>query len=70
MAIRQVIQCSVCGKELSEEQAGDGFVGWGALQGIEMDGEANPTLCPDHLREIATLLDNIKTNFNYTGGNN
>jgi len=64
MSIKQIIQCSVCGKEEIEKETGAGFTGWGALQGISLDGEDNPTLCPIHLKSQAKSLDIVKSNFN------
>lgn len=59
MSIRQIIKCSVCGKEQTEEKAGDGFIGWGALQGVSLNGEENPTICPAHLGVLAEYLDKM-----------
>jgi len=59
VAIRQVISCCVCGKEEKEKSMGDGFVGWGTLQGIALNGEPNPNMCPEHLEQLATALDVI-----------
>ena len=60
MSIKQIIKCSVCSKEEIEKETGEGFTGWGALQGISLNGEDNPTLCPDHLGLMADQLDLIK----------
>jgi len=59
MAIKQMIECVVCGKTAVEMCAGDGFMGWGALQGIALDAEINPDLCPTHLSAMAELLEGL-----------
>ncbi len=60
MSIKQMIKCSVCDTQEIEEVSGMGFSGWGALQGIALDGEENPTLCPLHLGVLANVLDTLK----------
>ena len=59
MAIIRTIQCSVCKKSEVEKNPGDGFVNWGSLEGIELDGETNPTLCQRHLAHVADYLDKL-----------
>ncbi len=44
-------------KHLEQEQApGAGWPGWGAIQGIAIDGKENPSLCPRHLKAIADFI--------------
>jgi hypothetical protein len=50
-----------CDKRLQENEPGAGFPGWGALQGIALDGKENPALCPEHLAKLADLLATEKT---------
>ena len=59
MAIIRTIQCAVCKTSEVEKKHGDGFHGWGSLEGIELDGEANPTLCQRHLAHVADYLDKL-----------
>lgn len=59
MAIIRTINCGACGYSDTELEANAGFIGWGALQGIELNGEANPTLCPACLNMAADVLDKI-----------
>lgn len=59
MRIR-IIRCCVCGKEQRESGTGHGWPGWGSLNGVELDGEPNPDVCPDHKKPLADLLDKMK----------
>ena len=58
--IIRVFKCNICGIEHRDEN-GDGANGWGSLQGIVLDGEANPILCPEHLGRLADFTDKMKT---------
>lgn len=58
--ILRTITCEVCGQTYTEEAHGNGFPGWGALQGITLDGVDNPTLCPAHKAVLADCLDQLK----------
>lgn len=60
MAILQVIKCDVCGNEHREKSHGEGFKGWGMLNGITLDGIPNPALCPEHLAKVANYVDTLK----------
>jgi hypothetical protein len=55
--ILRTICCDIPGcKSASQEQApGAGWPGWGALQGIAIDGKDNPSLCPGHLEQVANF---------------
>lgn len=59
MSLKSIIECSVCKKTKVEATAGEGFYGWGSLQGVEMNGEVDPMLCPIHLAQVANHLDEI-----------
>lgn len=61
MAIVRTIECCICGERYTEKNAGEGFPGWGAIQGIILNGEANPDLCPDHLTKVANFIDKYNT---------
>lgn len=45
---------------MREENHGDGFPGWGALQGISIDSHDNPSLCPEHLAKIADFTCSLE----------
>ncbi len=60
MPIKQMIKCSICDEQEIEETPGMGFVGWGSLNGVILDGEENPTLCSFHLGKLADYLDELK----------
>lgn len=60
MPIIQSIRCDVCGAEMDESQPGAGFPGWGALQGIDLDGVENPSLCPGDLGRLGQFADDLK----------
>jgi len=57
MAIKRTIQCDVCGEQAEEQVANDGWLGWGALNGIALNGVPNPSLCPACLSEVANFVD-------------
>lgn len=57
--ILQYIKCDVCGKEARETKFGEGFKGWGGLNGITLNEIQNPCLCPEHLREAANYIDTL-----------
>lgn len=59
--IIRTIKCSVCGCMEMEKKAGEGWVGWGALHGIELNGQPNPSLCPRHLTLAADFVDRMTT---------
>jgi len=58
--ILRTIKCDICGAVYTEQRDGEGFPGWGALQGVILDGAANPSLCPDHLKAAADFIDGLK----------
>jgi hypothetical protein len=58
--MRRIIVCDVCNKMVTEDNEGEGFPGWGALQGIKLEGVANPNLCPEHLKIVADLVAKLK----------
>jgi hypothetical protein len=57
--ILRTITCAICKFRATEEKPGDGWKGWGAIQGIELNGEENPSLCPDHLKLVADFADGL-----------
>lgn len=60
MSIIRTIQCDVCGKALEEDKPGHGWPGWGALQGISLDGVPDPSLCPFDKGKVADFIDKLK----------
>lgn len=58
---RKVI-CAVCGKERQERNYGEGWPGWGQLNGIILNGDENPYLCEDHLAMTANFVDSLVDN--------
>lgn len=60
MPILRVIHCSLCDKTETETAANVGWPKWGAVQGIILDGEENPCLCPEHLAKVADFIDEVK----------
>lgn len=59
MAKLQVFICDVCGKEHREECYGNGAPGWGAFQGIVLNGVDSPVLCIEHKTKLAEHLDTM-----------
>jgi hypothetical protein len=61
MTIRRQIECDIpgCGEKYLEPKSGDGWEGWGVLQGIALNGIDNPSLCPTHLASAAKFVDSI-----------
>lgn len=60
MAIKRTAVCSVCGLEETEDNFGDGWMNWGAVNGINFNGDTNPMLCPEHLSMVANFMDKLK----------
>ena len=58
--IRRTVTCVVCGGTHTEEEEGGGFLGWGQLSGVVLDGDVNPYLCPKHLEVVADFTDKLK----------
>lgn len=59
MAISRTIKCDVCGLTAVEEVPMQGWPGWGALQGVILNGVENPNLCPLHLGHTANFVDSM-----------
>lgn len=61
MALLKTIQCDIqgCKTSCTEPKPGDGWVGWGQLQGIILNGNENPYLCPEHLGRVADFADSL-----------
>lgn len=58
--ILRTIKCDICGESYTEERDGAGFPGWGSLQGVTLNGTANPTFCPGHLAQVADFVDSLE----------
>jgi hypothetical protein len=61
MTIRRQIECDIpgCTAKFIETSPGEGWTGWGALQGISLNGKDNPCLCPDHLKAAAEFTSGL-----------
>lgn len=57
MAILKTIECDVCKFSIPEPSANAGFQGWGAIQGVQLNGIDNPTLCPFCLGRVMQVID-------------
>ena len=57
MAILKTIECDVCKWSLPEHTPNAGFQGWGAIQGVQLNGVDNPTLCPVCLGKVMPVID-------------
>ena len=57
----RTITCDItsCAAKHTEATPGDGFPGWGQLNGIVLNKAENPCLCPEHLAAIATFVDEL-----------
>lgn len=53
-------KCTVCGLEEGEITAGLGWVGWMKIEGVEIDGDIEVMLCPEHMATIADVIDKEK----------
>jgi len=60
MAIKRTIECDVCGATEIEQAPETGWQGWGAIQGVALDGVANPNLCPSCLGKVMQYVDEVK----------
>jgi len=57
--ILRMIKCDICGREEREAQPNEGWPGWGALQGVALNGVNNPSICPAHLATVAEFVDSL-----------
>ena len=53
------IICAVCMKKSTEHFPGAGWPGWGNINGVELNGKANPILCPTHLSKVMDFIDGL-----------
>ncbi len=60
MSILRTVCCDVCPTTFTEPVEGDGFAGWGNLQGINFNGAINPWLCHSCLSEVADAMDKMR----------
>lgn len=58
----RTVTCDIkgCVERYTENQSGDGFPGWGQLNGIALNGVDNPYLCPEHLHKISEFADSLE----------
>lgn len=57
MAIIRTINCAVCGKTEVEKEQNIGWPGWSCIQGVALNNEANPNLCPDCTARVMQFID-------------
>lgn len=58
--ILRTIKCALCPTTETEPEENAGWKGWGAIQGIVLDGEPNPHVCPVCLGKVAEFADGVK----------
>lgn len=58
--ILRTVKCCICGKEQTEFQPNEGWIGWSGIGGIAIDGDENPHLCPVHTAMVGDFLVNLK----------
>lgn len=61
MTVLRLISCDItgCEEKLLEEEPGKGWPRWGTLQGVQLNGIANPCLCPSHLEKASDFVDRL-----------
>ena len=58
----RTVVCGICGKRSTEGNHGDGWPGWGNIQGFSLLSDhckGEPHLCPEHLDNIAELCSKL-----------
>ena len=62
MAILRMIKCDVkgCPHSAVESEPNAGWMGWGHLHGMSLNGAENPLLCPVHLAAVAGFIDSLE----------
>lgn len=60
MTILRTIKCDVCGMTATEGEENQGWIHWGNLNGIALDGVDNPSLCRECLINIANFINALK----------
>jgi len=59
MPIFRTVTCDVCDETL-EDRTGSGFPDWMLINGIELDGNDQVWLCPEHRTKVANFIDELK----------
>jgi len=61
MALLRTIACDLpgCDGHLTEPSAGEGHAGWISIYGIALNGNANPSFCPEHKEQIMNFIDSL-----------
>lgn len=56
----RTVKCDIktCDSTYTENSEGEGFPGWGQLNGVSLDGAENPHLCPICLSKTCDFIDN------------
>ena len=62
MSQKRVIKCDIpnCPYYREEVEYGGGWEGWGQIQGVALNGKANPDLCPEHLKQTMNFVDKLR----------
>ena len=60
MGIKRTVCCDMCGVVQEEAKLDAGWPGWGAIQGVALDGVACPALCPECLAILMTFIEERK----------
>jgi rubrerythrin len=55
--IIKTINCAICGKTETETEPNAGWIGWSCFQGVELNGEPNPNICPVCTGKVMTFID-------------
>lgn len=57
--IQRTAICGACGAKETEDKFGEGFKQWIQIQGIQLDGDANPHFCPECTKKIMDYVDKM-----------
>ncbi len=57
MTFKRTVTCGICGIEHTEPEPNYGFKDWGCIEGVELNEQANPMLCPAHLKKVMDFID-------------
>jgi len=60
--IKRTICCSVkgCKETATEKTHGEGWSGWLMLQGVTLNDDTAPSLCPHHMAMTMDFIDSLK----------
>ena len=55
--IIRTINCAMCNKTETEKEVNEGWIGWTCIQGVELNGEHNPNICPACTNKVMQFID-------------